>query len=132
MATKKAAKKPKKKPPAKKLTVLKAAADGSRTLTFIGTVTSESADIVHLLLNGSEISLKQDGSTFSGKKKISVDDTVTVKFTVGGFNGTDWSMQVDIDCPDGPVKVLSKKGTVGETGGLGFEKDAKVPASPCG
>jgi hypothetical protein len=62
---------------------------------------------------------------------LTVGETVSVEFRVTGFNGTEWSVQVDIDCPDGPVKILSQSGTIGKPNGLGFKKDAKVPPGGC-
>ncbi len=101
----------------------------SSSATYIGTVKSESATSVHLFVNGSEISLDRDGDTFSGQESIAASATVTVEFDVTGLNGTDWSVEVDVDCPNSdPAKVLSKKGTVGKPDGLGFTTTASVQA----
>ena len=102
--------------------------EATREVTFIGTVKTESATSVHLKVDDSEISLKKDGDTLTGKKKLTVGDTVTVDLRVTGLNGTDWSAQVDVDCPEGdPAKVVSRKGTIGKPDGLGFNVTKKVP-----
>lgn len=122
-----------KKPAVKRGAVRVAAAEAVtvRTLTFLCTVKSESADSMHLFLNGEEVSLEVDGDTASGKASLAVGASVKVKFRVGGLNGTEWSVEVAIDCPDGPVKIVTQKGTIAKPGGLGFEKDVPIKDEPC-
>ena len=103
----------------------------ARKLTFIGTVKSESATDLHLFVNGAEIGLDQDGDTFSGKKAIDAGANVSIDFKIKGFNGTEWSMEVDIDCPENPAKVIAKSGKIGSPGGNGFETSVQIPDDPC-
>src|SRR5258708_1198648 len=85
-----------------------AAATATRKLALIGTVKSESADSMHLFLNGSEVSLKVDGDTATGKITLDVADSVTVKFKVGRLDGTDWTVEVDVGFPHDPAKILTQ------------------------
>src|SRR4051812_39895814 len=107
-----------------------AAASNKRDLTFVGEVKT-SATAVHLFVSGEEMDLTQDGDTWSGKEPRSVGNTVDVNFTVNGFEGTDWSVSISIDCQDEPSKIISKSGTVGDPGGHGFAKTVNIPADPC-
>ena len=107
-------------------------ATATRNLTFVGTVKSESATGVGLFIDDKPLSLEQDGDTWTGEKAFDVGDTVVIKFRVKGLDTTDWSVQVDIDCPNGPVKVLSKKGAIGNPGGAGFDQTVKIEPEPCG
>jgi len=101
-----------------------------RALTFIANVQTP-ANAVHLFLNGKAIDMGQDGDTWSGKEPRAVGDHVDILFTVNGFDGDDWAMTVSIDCPDAAVKILSKKGTVGQPGGHGFGKTVMLAPDPC-
>ena len=103
----------------------------NRQLTFLAAAKS-SANALHLFLNGEEMDLTRDGDDWSGKEKRPIADTLAVNFTVNGFEGTDWSLTVSIDCPQDPAKLISKSGTVGDPGGHGFAQTVKIPADPCG
>ena len=102
----------------------------NRALTFVAKVET-AANAVHVYLNGKAIDLRQDGDVWSGKEPRAVGDHVDVNLTVNGFDGDDWTLTLSIDCPDDPVKILSKKGTVGQPGGHGFGKPVTLAAAPC-
>ena len=108
------------------------AAAATQKLTFIGTAKSESASGIGLSIDGTTLNMEQDGDTWTGQTTLDVGETITVKFRVKGLKTTDWSVQVDIDCKDGPVKVLSKKGTIGTPGGAGFDDTPKIKPNACG
>jgi hypothetical protein len=93
-----------------------AAAGVTQHLTFSGSVTSESADEFHLVIDGNEMDLVSSGATSQGKIDLDVGETAKVDFQVGGLSGTDWSVEVDIACDDSPVKLLSQSGTIGKQG----------------
>lgn len=101
-----------------------------RQLTFIAAARSSANDL-HLFLNGQEIDLERDGDDWSGRDKRSVKETLAINFVVNGFDGTDWSMTVSIDCPENATKLLSRSGTVGDPGGHGFATKKDIPADPC-
>lgn len=101
------------------------------TLEFVGIVKSESAQSVHLFLDAEEIDLQRNGDTWTGKKSIDVNDNVAVKFTATGLNGTKWALELDITCPNGPVKILSRAGIIGTSGRDGFERTVAIGADPC-
>jgi hypothetical protein len=103
----------------------------NRVLTFIADV-GTAATTVHLFLNGKELDLSQDGDDFSGKEPRAVGDHVDVNLTVNGFDGDVWTFTLSIDCKDSdPVKILSKKGTVGQPGGHGFGVTVPLKPDPC-
>jgi hypothetical protein len=102
----------------------------NRVVTFIAEVDT-AATSVQVFLNGKAMDLRQDGDTFSGKEPRAVGDHVDVNLTVNGFDGDDWTFTLSIACPDDPVKILSKKGTVGQPGGHGFGKTITLAANPC-
>ena len=102
----------------------------NRVLTFIGNVQT-AANAVHLFLNGKAMDLRQDGDTWSGKEPRAVGDHVDVNLTINGFDGNDWTLTLSVDCPDDPVKILTKKGVVGQPGGHGFGKPVDLAPSPC-
>jgi hypothetical protein len=104
---------------------------GARTLTFIATVKSESAENVVLLLNGVDMEMTPDSGTWSGKKPVALDDSVEVLFEVTGLNTTAWALEIDVDCPESSPKVFEKKGVIGKPGGSGFKQAVPVPAAPC-
>jgi hypothetical protein len=103
----------------------------ARELTFVATIKSESADEVHLFLDGDEMDLTNDAGTLSGKKSRNVGVDVQIKLSIGGFDGTAWSAEIDIDCPDSPFKLVSTNGVVGKPQGRGFSKKFDVPSEPC-
>lgn len=102
----------------------------SRTLTFIVEVDT-AANAVHVYLDGKEIDLRQNGDTWSGKEPRAVGDHVDVNVLLNGFDGDDWTFLLSIDCQENPLKLLAKKGTVGQPGGHGFGKTVKLTADPC-
>jgi hypothetical protein len=103
----------------------------TRTLTFIATVKSKSATAVGLSVNNEVLDLAQDGETWSGQKGVDVGDAALVKFRPKGLDTTAWSVQLDIDCPNGPAKVLSQKGIIGTPGGAGFDQTVNIKPDPC-
>jgi hypothetical protein len=100
-------------------------------ITYLATVKSESADSMHLIINGSEMTLETDNDTSSGELKLDQTPKIDVNFRIDGFDGTDWTFELDIDCDAGPAKVLDAKGEMGKPNGRGFEKSLDIPATPC-
>jgi hypothetical protein len=100
-------------------------------ITYLATVKSESADSMHLRINGSEMTLETDNDTSSGKLKLDQTPKIDVNFSIDGLDGTDWTFELDIDCDAGPAKVLDAKGEMGKPNGRGFDKSVDIPAMPC-
>jgi hypothetical protein len=104
----------------------------SRQLTLTATVKSESATDVILLLNHVDLHMSPDGDTWSGRaENVDLGDTVHAFFEVKGLNGTDWALEIDVECTDSSPKVFSKSGQIGKPHGSGFEQDVTVPADVC-
>ncbi len=101
-----------------------------RKLTFIAVAKASSTSFA-LALNGQVVSLRQDGDTWSGRKKVDVDDSVAVRFRAAAADTTRWTFELSVDCPDGPTSILSKSGTLGKPGGPGFDKDVPIKPDPC-
>ena len=133
------------KPPAKKRSSTKTFAPGRkrrsptfglaaarRELIFIATAKSKSATNLGLSVDGSTLDMEQDGDTWTGQKSVTVGDAALIKFRVAGLDTTAWNVQVDIDCSNGPSKVLSRKGVIGTPGGAGFDENAPIKPNPCG
>jgi hypothetical protein len=104
----------------------------AQKLTFIGTTKSESATGVGLSIDGKTINMEQDGDTWTGQKILDASESVAIKFRVKGLDTTTWATEVDIDCKDGPVKLVSRKGIIGQPGGNGFDTVEKIKPDLCG
>lgn len=109
-----------------------AATDTAQKLTFIGTVKSESATGVGLSIDGNTINMEQDGDTWTGQRALNVGESVNIKFRVKGPDTAIWAVEVDIDCENGPVKLVTRKGTIGKPNGNGFDSTEKIKPDVCG
>jgi hypothetical protein len=102
-----------------------------RRLTFVSTVTSASATSVELKLNNQEIDLKNHGDTWTGKAEIELDTSLDVLFGAQGFTGAAWSLEVSVDCPDEPKKILTKQDTIPPGKPSIFHKTVAIATDPC-
>jgi len=105
--------------------------DIMRRLTFVSTVTSASATSVELKLNNKEIDLKNRGDIWKGKAEIELDTSLDVLFGAQGFTGAAWSLEVCVDCPDEPKKILTKQDTIPPGKPSIFHKTVAIAADPC-
>jgi len=100
---------------------------------FVCMVTSQSATSVGLHLEGLPVDLVQNGDTWSGTSgSLDVAQTLNVSFFAKGFQGTTWTLELAIKCPQGdPEKIFSKDGIVPSSGISRLSPVVEIPATPC-
>jgi hypothetical protein len=101
-----------------------------RQLTFNCSISSTMVSFI--TLNGVSITLSQSGTNWTGKKAISLDDSLAIAVTCTGVTGSPWSVAITSDCPNGtPAKIFSSSGSIPHGGTQGFTTSVKVAQNPC-